>query len=94
MGEDAFDGLRREYRAGAEAVRRKEILHEASAINEKLRAVVSGRQELLATMMQSLEEKAVRYGELLAELDAVSRSPRRASPGRSGAPTRRRGRGR
>jgi hypothetical protein len=32
-------------------VRRKEILHEASATNEKRRAVVSGRQELLVTMM-------------------------------------------
>jgi MerR family transcriptional regulator, repressor of the yfmOP operon len=94
VGEDALDGLRREYRAGPEAVRRKEILHEASAINEKLRAVVSGRQELLATMLRSLEEKEVRYRELLTELDAESRSPGRASPARSGGPAGRRGRGR
>jgi DNA-binding transcriptional MerR regulator len=70
VGEDALDGLRREYHAGPQAVRRREILHEASAINEKLRAVVAGRQVLLATMMQSLEEKSTRYGELISELDA------------------------
>jgi len=68
-GEDALAGLRREYQAGAEAARRREILVEASAINEKLRAVVSNRQELLGAMMVALHEKADRYTELLAELD-------------------------
>jgi MerR family transcriptional regulator, repressor of the yfmOP operon len=72
VGEDALDGLRREYRAGPEAVRRREILLEASGINEKLRAVVAGRQELLATMTRALEEKSARYVELLAELDVDS----------------------
>ncbi len=70
VGEDALDGLRREYHPGLEAARRREILLEASAINEKLRGVVSGRQEHLAAMMQALEEKSARYDELLAELDA------------------------
>jgi DNA-binding transcriptional MerR regulator len=69
-GEDALEGLRREYHEGPEAVRRKEILLEASGINEKLRGVVAGRQELLAAMMHSLEEKSARYGLLLAELDS------------------------
>jgi MerR family transcriptional regulator, repressor of the yfmOP operon len=68
LGEDALAGLRREYQAGAEATRRREILIEASAINEKLRTVVSGRQAHLRQMMRSLEEKASRYTELLAEL--------------------------
>ncbi|HUY65701.1 MAG TPA: hypothetical protein VMV06_02685, partial [Acidimicrobiales bacterium] len=69
LGEDALDGLRREYHAGAEAVRRKEILLEASGINEKLRGVVARRQQHLAAMMRSLEEKSARYDELLSESD-------------------------
>ncbi len=69
VGEDALAGLRREYQAGAEAARRREILVEASGINEKLRSVVAGRQHHLGQMMRSLQEKAVRYTELLAELD-------------------------
>jgi DNA-binding transcriptional MerR regulator len=69
QGEDALAGLRREYRSGAEVARRREILIEASAINEKLRAVVSNRQEMLGAMMAALHEKAGRYTDLLAELD-------------------------
>jgi DNA-binding transcriptional MerR regulator len=68
-GEDALAGLRREYHAGAEAARRREILVEASAINQKLRSVVAARAYLLATMTLSLEEKAARYAQLLEELD-------------------------
>jgi DNA-binding transcriptional MerR regulator len=70
QGDDALAGLRREYHRGPEAARRKEILVEASAINEKLRAVVSSRQELLSAMMAALVDKANRYAELLAELDS------------------------
>jgi DNA-binding transcriptional MerR regulator len=66
-GEEALVDLRREYRAGREAARRREILVEASGINEKLRAVVANRQELLSTMMAQLQEKSARYAELLAE---------------------------
>lgn len=69
VGEDALGGLRREYQAGAEAARRREILVEASGINEKLRSVVAGRQDHLGQMLRALEEKAARYAELLAELD-------------------------
>ncbi len=68
VGEDALAGLRREYHAGVEATRRREILVEASAINEKLRSVVAGRQHHLRQMMRSLEDTAARYAELLAEL--------------------------
>jgi DNA-binding transcriptional MerR regulator len=86
VGEDALAGLRREYQKGVEATRRREILVEASAINQKLRTVVTDRQELLATMMDSLEEKSARYAMLLAELDGAPTG----APG-SGAPS---GRGR
>jgi DNA-binding transcriptional MerR regulator len=68
-GEDALEGLRQEYRAGADRARRREILLEAKAINEKLRAVVAARQELLAIMMQRLEEQAARCIELLGHSD-------------------------
>jgi DNA-binding transcriptional MerR regulator len=89
VGEDALAGLRREYQKGPEAARRREILVEASAINEKLRAVVTDRQELLATMMESLEEKSARYANLLAELEAVPAAGRgragRKGGGRRGA---------
>ncbi len=68
-GEDALAGLRQEYRAGPDSTRRGEILLEASAINQKLIEVVAARQELLATMMQSLKEKSSRYETLLAELN-------------------------
>jgi len=83
VGEDALAGLRREYQKGPEAARRKEILIEASAINEKLRTVVSDRQELLATMMASLEDKSERYAELLAELDADPAGSPGSGPGRA-----------
>ena len=75
VGEDALAGLRREYHQGPEAARRREILIEASAINEKLRTVVTDRQELLRTMMDSLEDKSARYAGLLAELDADPATP-------------------
>ncbi len=75
VGEDALAGLRREYQAGAEATRRREILVEASAINEKLRSVVAGRQYHLRQMMRSLQDKASRYAELLAELDELDGEP-------------------
>ena len=70
QGEDALAGLRREYHTGPEATRRREILVEASAINQKLRAVVSSRQELLSAMLAALHDKAARYAELLTELDS------------------------
>jgi MerR family transcriptional regulator, repressor of the yfmOP operon len=73
QGEDALAGLRREYHTGPEAARRREILIEASAINEKLRAVVSSRQGLLGAMLAALHDKAARYAELLAELDSGPR---------------------
>jgi DNA-binding transcriptional MerR regulator len=70
QGEDALAGLRREYQTGPEAARRRQILVDASAINERLRAVVSSRQELLSAMLAALLDKAARYAELLTELDS------------------------
>jgi hypothetical protein len=62
-------GLRHEYRSGADQGRRREILLEASAINDKLCEVVAGKQARLETMMSELTEKSVRYASRLKELD-------------------------
>jgi DNA-binding transcriptional MerR regulator len=68
-GEDDLVGLRHEYRSRADGARRREILLEASAINDKLRSVVASKQQRLAAMLDTLEEKHERYGQLLAELE-------------------------
>ena len=67
-GEDDLAGLRDEYRSGAGAARRREILREATGINDKLRGVVAAKQERLADMMSELNETAVRYRKLMREL--------------------------
>ena len=85
VGEDALAGLRREYRAGPETARRREILVEASAINQKLRSVVARRLEHLGSMLAALEEKAARYAELLAELDGGPGDGPDDGPGGDGA---------
>lgn len=69
-GEDDLAGLRDEYRSRADGARRREILLEASSINDKLRRVVASKQQRLAAMLATLEEKHERYGRLLAELEA------------------------
>jgi DNA-binding transcriptional MerR regulator len=68
-GEDDLAGLRHEYRSGADQGRRREILLEASAINDKVCEVVAGKQARLETMMSELTEKSVRYASRLKELD-------------------------
>jgi hypothetical protein len=67
--EDASDGagLRYEYISGADRARQREILLEASSINDKLRAVVDGKQSRLATMMGELTKKSARYASRLKE---------------------------
>ncbi len=71
--EDDMAGLRTEYRSGADESRRREILLEATAINQKLRGVVSGKQERLAGMMAELEAKAASYKKRLREMKRASR---------------------
>ncbi len=80
-GEDDLAGLRVEYRSRADGARRREILREASSINDKLRSVVASKQERLAAMLATLEEKHARYRRLLAELEA---EPASSEPRRSG----------
>ncbi|HWE70179.1 MAG TPA: MerR family transcriptional regulator [Acidimicrobiales bacterium] len=64
-GQDDLAGLRHEYIAGADRGRQREILLEASSINDKLRAVVAGKQTRLGTMMDELVENSVLYASRL-----------------------------
>src|SRR5665213_1392114 len=68
-GEDDLAGLRDEYRSGVDPARNREILLEASAINDKLRAVVAAKQGRLDGMMAELIEKSNRYRKLLKEIE-------------------------
>ncbi|MDA8274922.1 MAG: MerR family transcriptional regulator [Actinomycetota bacterium] len=77
-GEDDLVGLRNEYRSRSDGTRRREILLEASSINDKLRSVVASKQQRLAGMLATLEEKQARYGKLLAELEGETAA---AEPG-------------
>ncbi|HEX3842552.1 MAG TPA: MerR family transcriptional regulator [Acidimicrobiales bacterium] len=67
--QDDLAGLRHEYISGADGARQREILLEATSINDKLRAVVAGKQSRLATMMDELVEKSVLYASRLRELE-------------------------
>ncbi|HEX3461863.1 MAG TPA: MerR family transcriptional regulator [Acidimicrobiales bacterium] len=66
--QDDLAGLRHEYNSGADGARQREILLEATSINDKLRAVVAGKQGRLAIMMDELVEKSVLYASRLKEL--------------------------
>jgi DNA-binding transcriptional MerR regulator len=67
-GEDDLAGLRHEYRSGTDQGRRREILLEATAINDRLREMVAGKQACLEIMMSELTEKSIRYASRLREL--------------------------
>ena len=68
-GEDDLAGLRHEYRSGTDQGRRREILLEATAINDRLREMVARKQACLEIMMSELTEKSIRYASRLRELD-------------------------
>lgn len=72
-GEDDLAGLRDEVRAGVEPKRNREILLEAMAINDKLKAVVAAKQARLGEMMGELVAKDGRYQQRMREIDATIR---------------------
>ena len=83
-GEDDLAGLRDEYRSGVDSARHREILLEASAINDRLRAVVAAKQGRLDGMMADLIEKSNRYRKLRKEIEAGKKStPAAKHSGRS-----------
>jgi DNA-binding transcriptional MerR regulator len=71
-GEDQLADLRSEYNSGATVDRRKEILAEATTINERLRETVRGKQGRLEEMMRELEARAKRYKVAAKNLESES----------------------
>ena len=68
--EDQLADLRSEVQAGVTPERHRQILAEAMQINERLRALVRGKQQRLSAMMQELDAKARRYRARAKELGA------------------------
>ena len=66
--EDQLAELRSEIQAGVTPERHRQILAEAMEINDRLRALVRGKQERLGAMMQELDAKARRYRARAKEL--------------------------
>jgi len=69
-GEDQLADLRSEYNSGATLERRREILSEATKINERLRETVRQKQGRLDEMMVELEARAKRYRVASKNLDS------------------------
>lgn len=67
-GEDRLADIRSEW-SDAPAVRRRAMLADAVAINDRLRALVRAKQGRLAEMMGELEAKARRYRVLERDLE-------------------------
>lgn len=68
-GEDQLADIRSQYHEASMA-RRREMLAEATSINNRLRGLVRAKQDRLSDMMGELEEKARRYRRIRAELAA------------------------
>jgi MerR family transcriptional regulator, repressor of the yfmOP operon len=69
-GEDQLADLRSEYHSATSVDRRREILSEATNINELLRETVRGKQVRLDEMMRELEAKQKRYKVAAKNLDS------------------------
>jgi len=74
-GEDQLADLRSEYNSGATLERRKEILTEASQINERLKETVRAKQVRLAEMMSELEDRSKRHRAAARKLDKEASLP-------------------
>ncbi len=72
LGEDQLADLRSEYNSGATIDRRREILAEATTINERLRETVRGKQGRLEEMIRELEARAKRYKVAVKNLESES----------------------
>lgn len=68
-GEDQLADLRSEYNSGATVARRREILTEANAINERLRDTVSAKRRRLDEMMDEIDSRSERYAAASKKLD-------------------------
>jgi DNA-binding transcriptional MerR regulator len=68
--EDSLDRIRDEYRGGKPTSRRRrELLSEAIEINDRLRERVRDKVSRIGGFLEELDAKAVRYRQLVAEVD-------------------------
>jgi DNA-binding transcriptional MerR regulator len=74
-GEDQLADLRSEYNSGATLERRRQILTEASQINERLKETVRAKQVRLAEMMSELEDRSKRHRTAARKLDKEASVP-------------------
>lgn len=74
-GEDQLADLRSEYNSGATLDRRREILTEASQINERLKETVRAKQLRLSEMMSELEDRSKRHKTAARKLDREASVP-------------------
>ena len=68
--EDALERIRGEYRSGKPTSRRRrELLAEAIEINDRLREQVRQKVSRIAGFLEELDAKAVRYRQIVEEID-------------------------
>ena len=68
--EDALERIRGEFRSGKPTSRRRrELLAEAIEINDRLREQVRQKVSLIGGFLEELDAKAVRYRQLVEEID-------------------------
>jgi DNA-binding transcriptional MerR regulator len=68
--EDALERIRGEFKSGKPTSRRRrELLAEAIEINDRLREHVRQKLSRIAGFMEELDAKAVRYRQLVEEID-------------------------
>lgn len=73
--EDRLEALRAEYRAGSLAAgRQAELLREALALQEDLRARVTAKADQLQALLDELDGRIARTRSLAAELEALTGS--------------------
>jgi DNA-binding transcriptional MerR regulator len=77
-GEDQLADLRSEYNSGATVERRREILSEASLINERLKVTVRAKQQRLDEMMRELEDRSKRHKVAARKLEKEGVAPPRS----------------
>lgn len=74
--EDSLERIRGEYRSGKPTSRRRrELLAEAIVINDRLREQVRHKVSRIAGFLEELDAKAVRYRQVVDEIDEGVVSP-------------------
>jgi DNA-binding transcriptional MerR regulator len=67
--EDRLEQFRAEARMGISSERRREMVHEAMELNDRIRIEIDTKINKLQGLVAELDARATRYNETLAELD-------------------------